>query len=62
GLYELIAIDDTLRRLIHEGASERELLQHARQRSPSLADDGWNKVCARITSVEEVLRVSREGE
>ncbi|PIQ38608.1 MAG: type II secretion system protein GspE [Lysobacterales bacterium CG17_big_fil_post_rev_8_21_14_2_50_64_11] len=62
GLYELIAIDDTLRRLIHEGASEQELLHHARQRSAALGDDGWNKVGAQITSAEEVLRVSREVE
>jgi len=58
----LIAIDDTLRRLIHEGASEHALLQHARQRSAALSDDGWNKLCTQVTSVEEVLRVSREGE
>jgi len=62
GLYEVIAIDDTLRRLIHEGASEQELLHHARQRSAALGDDGWNKVGAQITSAEEVLRVSREVE
>ncbi len=60
GLYELIAIDEPLRRLIHEGASEQTLLAHARQRSAALLDDGWQKVCAGLTSVEDVLRVIRE--
>jgi general secretion pathway protein E len=60
GLYELIVIDETLRRRIHEGASEAELLRHARQSSPAMLGDGWNKVIAGITSADEVLRVTRE--
>ncbi len=60
GLYELVIADETLRRLIHEGASEAELTRHARSRTPAMLDDGWDKVCAGITSVEEVLRVTRE--
>ncbi|MCK9537927.1 type II secretion system ATPase GspE [Dokdonella sp.] len=61
GIYELIAIDETLRRLIHEGASEAELERHARTRSAAILADGWAKCLAGITSAEEVLRVTREA-
>ena len=60
GVYELIAIDETMRRLIHEGASEAEFERHARTRSASIIEDGWRKCVAGITSTEEVLRVTRE--
>jgi len=60
GLYELIAIDEAMRRLIHEGASEADLERHARTRSASILEDGWRKCVAGITSTEEVLRVTRE--
>jgi general secretion pathway protein E len=60
GLYELIVIDETLRRMIHEGASEAMLLAHARTSSPAMLEDGWNKVIAGITSADEVLRVTRD--
>ena len=60
GIYELIAVDDTMRRLVHEGASEAEFERHARTRGASILEDGWNKCVAGITSTEEVLRVTRE--
>jgi general secretion pathway protein E len=61
GIYELVAIDETMRRLIHEGASEAELERQARARSASILEDGWRKCVAGMTSSEEVLRVTREG-
>ncbi|NLB12730.1 MAG: type II secretion system ATPase GspE [Gammaproteobacteria bacterium] len=60
GLYELIVIDETMRRLIHEGVSEADLLRHARKNTPAMLEDGWNKVIAGITSADEVLRVTRD--
>jgi general secretion pathway protein E len=60
GVYELVAIDDTLRRLIHDGASEQAIEAHARTRSPSIGADGWDKCVAGVTTVDEVLRVTRE--
>lgn len=59
-IYELVPVDDTLRRLIHEGASEAEIERHARSRSASILEDGWRKCMAGVTSTEEVLRVTRE--
>jgi general secretion pathway protein E len=60
GVYELITLDESLRRLIHEGASEADLERQARTRSASILEDGWRKCVAGITSSEEVLRVTRE--
>src|SRR5436190_2238047 len=60
GIYELIAVDDAMRRLIHDRAGEHELEAHARRRSPGIAQDGWDKCVAGVTSVDEVLRVVRE--
>ena len=61
GLYELAVMDESLRRRIHDGASEQDLSEQARTRTTGLLEDGWQKVCAGITSVQEVLRVTREA-
>ena len=53
-------VDEELRRLIHANAAEVELERQARTRTPSILDDGWDKCVAGITSVDEVLRVTRE--
>ncbi|MBM4192103.1 MAG: type II secretion system protein GspE [Gammaproteobacteria bacterium] len=60
GIYELVQVDEDLRTLIHDGASEAELERHARRFSPSIRDDGIAKVLRGVTSLEEVLRVTRE--
>jgi general secretion pathway protein E len=59
GIYELVTIDDELRTMIHDGAGEHELERHARTRSPSIREDGLRKVRAGVTTLEEVLRVTR---
>ena len=60
GLYELVTIDDRMQALIHDGASEAALTAAARERGPSLLDDGIAKVQAGLTSVDEVARVVRD--
>ncbi|MHA6722509.1 GspE/PulE family protein [Sphingomonas sp. RS2018] len=60
GLYEVIAIDNQLQALIHDGASEAALERAARTANPSLLEDGVEKIRAGITTVEEVARVTRE--
>ena len=60
GIYELVVIDEQMRELVHDRASEQALERHARTRTPSIRDDGWRKVLAGDTSIEEVLRVTRE--
>jgi general secretion pathway protein E len=58
GIYELIEIDDTLRGMIHQGASEQAMLEVARQGYPAIAEDGRRRVLAGQTSLAEVLRVT----
>jgi len=60
GIYEFVTVDEELRRLIHASASEAEMDRHARTRTPSILEDGWQKCIAGITSADEVLRVTRE--
>ena len=60
GIYELVIIDDAMRELIHERAGELEITRHARKLTPSIREDGWRKVLAGDTSIEEVLRVTKE--
>jgi general secretion pathway protein E len=59
GIYELVTIDDEFRTMIHDGAAEHELERYARTRSPSIRDDGLKKALAGVTTLEEVLRVTR---
>lgn len=59
-IYEVIAIDDAMRRLIHRHAAEQELEAQARQTSPSIRQDGLQKVLMGRTTLEEVLRATRE--
>ena len=60
GIYELISVDDHMRTMIHDGASEQELERHARTSSPGIRDDGRRKILEGETTLEEVLRVTRE--
>ncbi len=60
GIYELVPVDDTLRTMIHDGASEHDLERHARTLSPSIRDDGRSKVLDGVTTLEEVLRVTQD--
>lgn len=61
GIYELIAIDDNLRKMIHDNDSEGNMEKYARQHFPSIREDGWRKALSGKTSVAEVLRVTAEG-
>jgi len=60
GIYELIIVDDQMREMIHDGASELELERHARLRTDSIRADGRRLVLAGKTTLDEVLRVTRE--
>ena len=60
GIYELILVDDALRTMIHDGVSEHEIEKYARQFTPSIRDDGLARCLKGETTIEEVLRVTRE--
>ena len=60
GIYELVIVDDRMRVMAHDGVGEHEIERHARQHTPGIRDDGRAKVLAGATSLEELLRVTRE--
>jgi general secretion pathway protein E len=61
GIYELLTVDDDLRRLIHDRASEQVLRAHAVARGMrSLRDDGMRWAGQGLVSLEEVVRVTRD--
>ncbi|MEL7185955.1 MAG: type II secretion system ATPase GspE [Pseudomonadota bacterium] len=60
GIYELIVVDDAMREMIHDGVSEHELERHARKHTQSIRADGRRLVLMGRTTLDEVLRVTRE--
>lgn len=61
GIYELVTVDDGLRRLIHDRASEQELRDHvSRLGTRSMREDGMRWASQGVTSLEEIVRVTRE--
>ncbi|HDS16242.1 MAG TPA: type II/IV secretion system protein [Proteobacteria bacterium] len=59
GIFELLPVTDPVRALILENQSSLVLREYAVKNGMSLLrEDGWRKVRAGITSLEEVVRVS----
>jgi general secretion pathway protein E len=60
GLFELLPLTDDIKQASARGASSPELRDMAREHGmTTLREDGWRKVQAGITTVEEVLRVTQ---
>jgi len=60
GIYELLLVDEKVRDMIHNGAGELEIERYSRHFGSSIREDGRNRVLQGITTIEEVLRVTRE--
>src|SRR5690554_842337 len=60
GIHELLVVDEHIRSLIHNGHGEQAIEKYLRGRAPSIRDDGLAKALQGITTLEEVLRVTRE--
>jgi len=61
GVYELFTVDDELRGLIHRGAAESELRASALANGmTSMREDGRRWVESGVTSLDEVIRVTRD--
>ena len=60
GVYEFIAIDDTLRTMIHDRTPEQQMRKYARGLFLSLRKDGCRRVLMGDTSLEEIVRVTGE--
>ncbi len=60
GVYEVIRIDEKMKQMIHDERAERDIENQARKHYKSLRQDGMRLVLEGKTTLEEVLRVSRE--
>ncbi|RUO65951.1 type II secretion system protein E (GspE) [Pseudidiomarina planktonica] len=60
GIHELLLVDEKVRELIHNGHGEQSIEKYVRKQAPSIRHDGLDKVKAGVTTLEEVLRVTRE--
>lgn len=60
GIHELLMVDESVQELIHSEAGEQAIEKAIRSTTPSIRDDGLAKVRQGITSLEEVMRVTKE--
>src|SRR5882762_10338309 len=61
GIFELMELNDEIRKLIMANGDASEITAAARRNGmQSLREDGWNKVRSGITTAEEVMRVTQE--
>ncbi len=58
GIYDIVQVDDEMRRMIHTGASELDLERYARTRASGIRDDARAKVLSGVTTVDELLRAT----
>jgi general secretion pathway protein E len=61
GIYEMIEIDDKLASMIHDGESQSQIESYSHSKSQNLRDDGIRKVNLGETTLDEVLRVTRDN-
>ncbi|WP_020583803.1 type II secretion system ATPase GspE [Endozoicomonas elysicola] len=60
GIYEVVVIDEQVRRMIHALKGEQEITDYVREYSPGIREDGSRKVLEGVTTLEEVLRVTQK--
>lgn len=62
GIFEIISVDDDIKRLIHDQGRESDISAAAFKDRPTLLQSGANHVMGGRTSAAEVLRVCRASE
>ena len=60
GIYELIPIDNEVRRMIHRNEGEHSITAYIIKKTESLKTNGIKKILQGETSLEEVLRVTHQ--
>ena len=60
GIYELIAMDESLRGMIHRNENIQHIETHIRPTTPSIREDGFKRELAGDTSLAEILRVTTQ--
>jgi len=61
GIYELIVVDDEIRRLVHDDAREQDIERAAFRKGDALLENGVRHALAGLTTSEEVLRTCRQS-
>lgn len=63
GIFEIMPVTDEIRPLIIAHASASDIKQRAMEHGmKTLREDGWDKVLAGVTTIDEILRVTEEDE
>jgi type II secretion system protein E len=63
GIFEILPVSDEIRPLVIAHASASEIKQASlTQGMKTLREDGWDKVLAGVTTIDEILRVTEEDE
>ncbi len=63
GIFEILPVTDEIRPLVIAHASASDIKQTALQQGmKTLREDGWDKVLAGVTTIDEILRVTEEDE
>ena len=60
-IYEVVAATGRLETMVHDGASEAQLIEEARRSSTGILQDGLAKITAGLTSAEDVARAVRDS-
>ena len=60
-VFEAVQVDDTVRRLINDDASEDAIARHAFRRAPTLGSAVRQLVIDGVTTPEEAVRITRRG-
>lgn len=62
GLFELLVTTEKIRRLAHDRANTWDIQKQAREDGMmTMREDGWEKVLSGITTIDEVVRVTKEN-
>jgi general secretion pathway protein E len=59
GVYELLVVDNEIRNLIHDDASEQDIEFQARKKTKSIQEDGTRLILQGTTTTDEIFRVIR---
>jgi type IV pilus assembly protein PilB len=61
GIYEVLEMDESIRKLVSEAASTEVIERQAKENGMStMVEDGFLKILQGLTSLEEVMRVTKE--
>lgn len=61
GIHELFVVNEDVRRFISDNVSEQAIVDYARKTISGIRSDGFSKVLAGITTVDEVMRVTGDS-